>query len=477
MTNNLNTTSGVDRIQAAASIITAREKEKEATERAATHTIASRRGNPVAAAAVAKILGQYTDTLAVETEETEAPRTAQGLELEQPLSHSNEAHTLATIQGEGPQPEHPSPEPARPESEPISSEVTNQAYVAVQLPSQARAFGLLTRADVQAEPSAIPLVHGLISKGQLTMIAGPSGSGKSTFQLHLGAALLNAKQVFGHTIPKRARFLYVNLEGDLKHRLEAIESHHPGWSFPTPDAIFLTRQWKLNDRESVESLALHVNEAGGVDVIFIDTLNRAIPGSDENLSTDMGEVIAHSNLLIKLTGAAVVLTHHTGKAKEKGPRGHSSLYAALDTCLMVDQAESGMRTVELVKTRQGRGGKKYCFSIENIDLGEDDYGLPIVGPALTEVEGTPEVEKAATAPSLTPQQKEAMVALSLHLLNGLEGEPLEGISRDEALEVVKLAFSAVSSKHRSTRAREAIDALIEAGKLLQSDSGMLSMGS
>src|SRR5450830_1005859 len=55
----------------------------------------------------------------------------------------------------------------------------------VRLPEQARKFGLLTRADVQAEHTAIPLVHGLICKGQLTMIAGPSGCGKSLFQLHL----------------------------------------------------------------------------------------------------------------------------------------------------------------------------------------------------------------------------------------------------------------------------------------------------
>ncbi len=438
-------------------MINARQKEKEAAERTVAQTPVSRRDNSMERAVVANILRRDSEAIAVETEEAEAPCTTQGLAAEQP------PHLL--------------PEPTLPESKPINSEVVTQPGAIVQLPSQARAFGLLTRADVQAEPSAIPLVHGLIGKGQLTMIAGPSGSGKSAFQLHLGAALLNAKQVFGHTIPKRARFLYVNLEGDLKHRLEAIESHHPGWLFPAPDAIFLTRQWKLNDRESVESLARHVNHAGGVDVIFIDTLNRAIPGSDENLSSDMGVVIAHSNLLIKLTGAAVVLTHHTGKAKEKGPRGHSSLYAALDTCLMVDQTESGMRTVELVKTRQGPGGNTYYFTIENIDLGENDYGLPVAGPALTEVESTPEVEKAATAPSLTPQQKEAMVALSLHLLNGLEGEPLEAVSRDEALEVVKVAFSAVSSKHRSTRAREAIDALIEAGKLLQSDSGMLSIAS
>lgn len=360
---------------------------------------------------------------------------------------------------------------------PNNSVEANTPGNAVQLCKQAREFGLLTRSDVQSEPSALPLIHGLICKGQLAMIAGPSGCGKSVFQLHLGAALLNAKQVFGHSIPKRSRFLYVNLEGDLNPRLEAIEQHHTGWSFPAPDAMFLTRPWRLNDKESVEGIAHHANKAGGVDVIFIDTLNRAIPGSDENLSTDMGTVIAHANLLIKLTGAAVVLTHHTGKAKDKGPRGHSSLYAALDTCLMVDQAASGIRTVELVKTRQGVGGNKYYFSIENIDLGEDDYGLPVVGPALTEVKGSPEVVKAATASVLTPQQKEALLALSLHMQNGLNGELLEEISRDEALEVVKAAFSAVSTKHRSTRAREAIDALIEAGRLLQTDSGMLTISS
>lgn len=76
---------------------------------------------------------------------------------------------------------------------------------------------------------------------------------------------------------------------------------------------------------------------------------------------------------------------------------------------------------------------------------EDDYGLPVVGPALTEVEESPEVEKAANATALTPQQKEALLALSLHMQNGLNGELLEKISRDEALEVVKSAFSAVST--------------------------------
>lgn len=400
---NLSDHSATDRLRAAAIAITARQKEQEAAELSAESKPVSRRSNPLAEAMVGEILGRKTEAIPEEEKDAEPSCDKSSRELEEVLAPSTEAQSLATVQDEEPQPVHKLSEPSLSESEPSIDEVDGGPSDAVQLTEQAREFGLLTRADVRAEPSAIPLIHGLISKGQLVMIAGPSGSGKSVFQLHLGAALLNEKQVFGYAIPKRGRFLYVNLEGDLKHRLEAIEQHYPGWSFPAPEAIFLTRPWRLNDWDSVEGLAHHVQQSGGVDVIFIDTLNRAIPGSDENLSTDMGVVIKHSNRLIELTGAAVVLTHHIGKAKERGPRGHSSLYAALDTCIMVDQAESGLRTIELVKTRQGAGGDMRYFSIENIALGEDDYGLPMVGPALTEVEGSPEVERAATAAALTPQ--------------------------------------------------------------------------
>lgn len=345
---NLSDHSATDRLRAAAIAITARQKEQEAAELSAESKPVSRRSNPLAEAMVGEILGRKTEAIPEEEKDAEPSCDKSSRELEEVLAPSTEAQSLATVQDEEPQPVHKLSEPSLSESEPSIDEVDGGPSDAVQLTEQAREFGLLTRADVRAEPSAIPLIHGLISKGQLVMIAGPSGSGKSVFQLHLGAALLNEKQVFGYAIPKRGRFLYVNLEGDLKHRLEAIEQHYPGWSFPAPEAIFLTRPWRLNDWDSVEGLAHHVQQSGGVDVIFIDTLNRAIPGSDENLSTDMGVVIKHSNRLIELTGAAVVLTHHIGKAKERGPRGHSSLYAALDTCIMVDQAESGLRTIELV---------------------------------------------------------------------------------------------------------------------------------
>ena len=246
--------SETDHIKAAAIMFAARRREQQAAELSAENQPTSRRSNPLAAAMVAEILGRKTEATPEEVEDAEASCDTPSLETKEQLTPSTETQTLDAVQDEAPHAEHERSEPGLTESEPNIGEDSEP----VQLPKQAREFGLLTRADVQAEPSAIPLIHGLISKGQLAMIAGPSGSGKSVFQLHLGAALLNGHEVFGHAIPKRARMLYVNLEGDLKPRLEAIEQHHPGWSFPAPEAMFLTRPWCLNDRDSVEGLAHHV---------------------------------------------------------------------------------------------------------------------------------------------------------------------------------------------------------------------------
>lgn len=164
--------------------------------------------NYVAKQVVAKALGLNTEQGTMANEQAEASRDTLALGVDTAPSPSTDAQPPATVQDEVSQPKHELSEPGLSESEPDIDEVDSGLSDAVRLPEQARQFGLLTRADVQAEPSAIPLIHGLISKGQLVMIAGPSGSGKSVFQLHLGAALLNGNEVFKQAIPKRARMLY-----------------------------------------------------------------------------------------------------------------------------------------------------------------------------------------------------------------------------------------------------------------------------
>ena len=70
-------------------------------------------------------------------------------------------------------------------------------------------------------------------------------------------------------------------------------------------------------------------------VVFIDTLNRAAPTADENSSRDMGEILEAAKRLQSKTGGLVMLVHHTGKDASKGLRGHSSLFAAIDSAVDV----------------------------------------------------------------------------------------------------------------------------------------------
>ena len=62
-------------------------------------------------------------------------------------------------------------------------------------------------------------------------------------------------------------------------------------------------------------------------VIVVDTLSRSLAGGDEN--RDIPSAIGVCDRLRDRVGATMVLVHHTGKDADKGPRGHSSLLAAV----------------------------------------------------------------------------------------------------------------------------------------------------
>lgn len=87
-------------------------------------------------------------------------------------------------------------------------------------------------------------------------------------------------------------------------------------------------------------LAAAIEDAGGADVVMIDTLNRAAPDMDENSSRDMGMALEGCKQLQALTGGLVALVAHTGKDVTKGLRGHSSLFAALDAAIEVSRDDT-----------------------------------------------------------------------------------------------------------------------------------------
>ena len=92
-------------------------------------------------------------------------------------------------------------------------------------------------------------------------------------------------------------------------------------------------------------------------VVFLDTLNAATSGLDENSSRDMGEILEAAKTLQRLTGGLVVLVHHSGKDASKGLRGHSSLLAALDAVIEVGR-NGDARYWRMSKSKESEDGKR-----------------------------------------------------------------------------------------------------------------------
>nr|WP_301953281.1 AAA family ATPase [Pseudomonas aeruginosa] len=192
--------------------------------------------------------------------------------------------------------------------------------------SKKQRFSPLPVEALEAMPPQQWRIKGVFPIEGLAVVYGASTAGKSFLSLEMAASIGDGLPFFEHAT-KPAAVLYVGLEGEggYRGRVVAWQRHH---GRAIPDSVrFLLQPFRLTDPQDVADLAA-VCPPGCV--VFIDTLNRAAPGMDENSSRDMGAVIEGAKTLQRLIGGLVVLVAHTGKDSAKGLRGHSSLFAALD---------------------------------------------------------------------------------------------------------------------------------------------------
>ena len=101
--------------------------------------------------------------------------------------------------------------------------------------------------------------------------------------------------------------LYIAGEGvsDLKRRVKAFQHYH-GLG---PMGSFYVLQQAVNFRDelSVQRLLRSIDRVGGdFSAIFVDTVARALPGSDENSATDMGAFVDACDRIRHHTGSAVI---------------------------------------------------------------------------------------------------------------------------------------------------------------------------
>jgi len=230
-------------------------------------------------------------------------------------------------------------------------------------------------ADAVASKPGAYLLKGLLYNDQLGVVFGEPGCGKSFLMAHIAYAVAQGRSVFDLKV-RQAPTLYLSLEGGtgFQQRVRALASEFGGcehFLYVAHPVTFLT---EATASKSVADAARTI----GAKLIVIDTLARAIGAADENSSNDMGALIRLVDEIRSETGACLVLVHHTPKAGNGTPRGHSSLMGAADLMVRVEKSDQGgLGNATVVKAKDAEGGRSIGFVLRQVEVGADEDGDPI----------------------------------------------------------------------------------------------------
>jgi len=322
---------------------------------------------------------------------------------------------------------------------------------------------VLSAGDVRDLPDMEWIIKNLIPNIGMCVLYGPSMSGKSFLALDIAFHISEGVASWFGFPCRQTNVAYLALEGQagLKKRLAAWEKQN---NTRVQRASFLVDQIDIRREadiaELVSALSPHLPEKG---VVFIDTLNQAAPGADENSSVDMGLMIRACKQLSDSFNGVVILVHHTGKDVSKGLRGHSSLIAAIDFAIEVKRTRQG-REWSIGKLKDEKDSISRGFELVVLEVGKDSDGDPVRSCAVQETSIFSEPKK--------PTGKNQIIALAA-LKVATIAEP---ISAEEAYEKIKVALLDSDSPPEVDRARgrakEALAGLIKGG-FVTSDDGLI----
>ena len=280
---------------------------------------------------------------------------------------------------------------------------------------QAPNFGLiLLNPDQCADSTPVPyVVKGLIAEGNLVTIVGQPGAGKSVLTPYLGYMVALGEPAFGmRTRQGGVLYLATENEKDMRKRVRVLRDR-----FGSTDNFHVVSDsgGRFRDIAFLERLKRLI-AARRPSLIVVDTLSMAMPGFEENSSEGMGEVIAICHHL-RQWGAAVLLVHHDTKAGDELPRGHSSLYGAVDMNLWLKKKDGVVRGTP-TKNRNGFSGETVlAFRNTLVELGLDE-DLEREKTVICEEESVAGLSSGeATGKKLTPSEKavlENLEALTRH---------------------------------------------------------------
>ena len=260
---------------------------------------------------------------------------------------------------------------AKPEPEPQGFDIATQPTE----PEKQRS-PIFWAADARPVLTSSYLVKGWLGSEQMSVVYGPSNVGKSFFTLDIAFHVAAGKDWQGNKV-KQGAVLYLATEGGnaFKNRVYALMQEHGTADVPLairPAPVDLLRPEA--DLKEIASLCDEITATHGpIAMIVIDTLSRAMAGGNENGPEDMTAFIANVDALRNYAKAHALIVHHSGKDTAQGARGHSSLRAATDTEIELEN-DDGLRTATPTKQRDVEPRQPIVFQLKVHELGDDADG-------------------------------------------------------------------------------------------------------
>ena len=315
------------------------------------------------------------------------------------------------------------------------------------------------------------MVKGLIPDEGVGVLYGASGSGKTFLVLDLALNVATGEDWTGFKVPRPRPVVYCAVEAGagINKRLKAAHLAR-GVSEVTqgPNLHVLLVPFDLTDNASVKALGDVILQRCGKGVlIVIDTLNRAAPGIDENSSQGIGLVLKGAQDLAAQVGGLVLLVHHSGKDASKGMRGSSALHAGVDLAIAVE-ANGALRTLKVVKNKDGEAGQTRAFSLQSVEVGVDDDKDPITSCVVKFEQGPGRTLKDPSGKNQAPvlQALKEAFQRSTELY---EGVPM--LTHAEAVVVATAALKELNCDRPAERAKDSLKGLVGV-HLLQGGSAL-----
>ncbi len=202
--------------------------------------------------------------------------------------------------------------------------------------------------DIENRPLRTWIIPGILPQSGIAMLFGAPGTYKSFLAIDWALAIGYGRGWAGRAT-KQGPVAYIAAEGSfgLSSRIKAWK--HYNQVMGNSGVRWYDQSILLQDPSHVSELLAALKEDFPIlpVLLIIDTLSRCSGGADENSNTEMAKIIAAADIIQQEIGCSVLIIHHEGKDRSKGPRGASALIGNMETIISIDRVSDALEGVQI----------------------------------------------------------------------------------------------------------------------------------